>query len=68
MSKKQARQESRFKGYFRKTWAEIRKVRWPSRREALNLTGIVLAVTAVMSAFLGLLDYGFAQLFRLIVG
>jgi preprotein translocase subunit SecE len=68
VAKRDAGRESRIKGYFRKTWAEIRKVRWPSRKEAMNLTGIVLAVTIVMSAFLGLLDYGFSWLFRLIVG
>lgn len=68
MAKRRAKQESRIKSYFRKTWAEIKKVRWPTRKEAMNLTGIVLAVTITMSIFLGLIDYGFAWLFRLIVG
>ena len=42
--------------YFRRTWAELKKVRWPTRQEATNLSLIVLSVTAAMSAFLGVVD------------
>jgi preprotein translocase subunit SecE len=50
------RQENAIVRYFRQTWAELKKVRWPSRSEAVNLTVIVLAVTVAMSAFLGVVD------------
>jgi preprotein translocase subunit SecE len=50
------RKENAIVRYFRQTWAELKKVRWPSRREALNLTLIVLSTTVVMSAFLGVVD------------
>ncbi len=36
--------------------AEIQKVEWPSRKDIRNLTIVVLALTAVMSAALGSLD------------
>lgn len=51
--------------YFRQTRAELRKVTWLSRKETLRLTGIVLAVTFAMAAFLGLIDYLFSLLFGL---
>jgi len=50
------RKENAILRYFRQTWAELKKVRWPSRREAVNLTIIVLSVTVAMSAFLGIVD------------
>jgi preprotein translocase subunit SecE len=50
------RKENAVVRYFRQTWAELKKVRWPTRREAANLSLIVLAVTAAMSAFLGVVD------------
>ncbi|MGA2111040.1 MAG: preprotein translocase subunit SecE [Anaerolineales bacterium] len=53
--------------YFRETAGEMRKVSWPTRREALNLTIVVLIVTAVMSLFLGGLDYIFTTLFRVVI-
>ncbi len=53
--------------YFKDTRGELRKVSWPTRKQATNLTLIVLAVTIVMALFLGSLDYIFANLVRLIV-
>jgi preprotein translocase subunit SecE len=50
--------------YFRETWAELKKVRWPTRQEAQNLTLIVLAVTIGMAAILGLMDFFFAWEFK----
>jgi preprotein translocase subunit SecE len=52
--------------YLKETRAELRKVTWPSRAEAINLTLIVLAVSASMAAILGLIDYMFSTLFGLI--
>ncbi len=54
--------------YLRETRAEMAKVTWPTREEALRLTAIVLAVTFGMAAFLGVVDAIFATLFRLILG
>lgn len=62
-----AKQDNALVRYFKETRAEIRKVTWPTRDEAVNLTLIVLAVTVAMALFLGAIDYIFATLIRLIV-
>lgn len=54
--------------YFRETSAELSKVNWPTREEALRLTGIVLVVVFAMSALLGVLDFLFSRLFAFIIG
>ncbi len=54
--------------YLRETVAELRKVNWPTRKEATQLTLIVLAVIGVTSIFLGLMDFIFARLIALVVG
>ena len=41
---------------------ELRKVTWPTRREAVRLTIMVIVVCVVVGIFLGALDYGFAEL------
>jgi preprotein translocase SecE subunit len=51
----------------RETVAELRKVNWPTRREAANLTLIVLITLAITSSILGMLDFLFSQFFRLIL-
>ena len=50
--------------YLRETWAELKKVRWPTRQEAQNLTLIVLAVTVGMAIILGLMDFFFSWEFK----
>jgi preprotein translocase subunit SecE len=54
--------------WYRETIGELRKVSWPTMREAWRLTRIVLIVMAAMSAVLGLLDYVFSQLVTLMLG
>jgi preprotein translocase subunit SecE len=51
----------------RETTAELRKVSWPTRREAVQLTLIVLAVVIVSSALLGFLDFLIARVIGLII-
>ena len=53
--------------YFKETRAEVRKVSWPTRQEALRLTLVVLAVTISMAIILGILDYVFSQLMGFVV-
>ena len=60
------KQENAVTRYYRETVGELRKVSWPTRQEATNLTSITLVVIVVMSAFFGSLDYLFNQLFALI--
>jgi preprotein translocase subunit SecE len=62
-----ARKSNAISRVSRETIGELRKVNWPSRDEAIQLTLIVLAVLAASSAFLGALDYLFTSLFRLLV-
>ena len=57
----------RIKRWFKETAGELRKVSWPTREEALALTRIVLIVTVIMSAILGILDFIFARLVGLLV-
>jgi preprotein translocase subunit SecE len=61
------RQPNAIQVYFRETVSELRKVNWPTRQEAWNLTVIVLIVMLSMSALLGLLDFIFTRLFALIL-
>ena len=53
--------------YLRETRAELRKVHWPTREEAWNLTKVVIVVTVSMALLLGLLDYLFALELRGII-
>lgn len=51
----EVKQENRFKRYFKETRAEVRKVHWPTRKEARSLTTVVLVITIAMTIFLGVI-------------
>ncbi len=52
----------------RETVAELRKVNWPTRQEAMRMTVLVLVVVGITGAILGLLDFAFSRLFALLIG
>jgi len=60
-------QPSAISKFFRETIGELRKVNWPTRQEAINLTSIVLIVIFAMSLFLGVLDILFSEFFALLL-
>jgi len=54
--------------YFRETTGELRKVTWPTWREARQLTGLVLVVMAAVGMILWLGDLGAQSLLKLLLG
>lgn len=59
---------SRIGRFFREVVAELRKVIWPTRKELLTYTAVVIVFVAVMLAIVGLLDYGFARVVLWVFG
>lgn len=43
----------------------MRKVTWPTRKELIAYTGVVLFITAVIALFIGVVDLIIANLVRL---
>jgi len=48
----------RFVGFARDSYTEVRRVHWPSRKEATQMTAIVFAFVAIMAILLWLMDKG----------
>lgn len=57
----------RFRKYLREVRAELRKVTWPSRKQLVSYTVIVLVSVLVVAAFIGLIDFAFSQVLRLFI-
>jgi preprotein translocase subunit SecE len=47
---------TRTRTYLTESWAELQKVAWPTRRTVVNLTLIVIAVSALVGAYIAILD------------
>lgn len=47
--------------YTKESYIELKKVVWPSKKDIKNHTMVVIALSLVLAAFLGLLDFIFAK-------
>ncbi len=54
--------------YFQDSKVELKKVTWPSRKETLGLTWVVLIFVVIISLFLGVSDLGLSKLVKLVLG
>ncbi|MFC1944330.1 preprotein translocase subunit SecE [Chloroflexota bacterium] len=63
-AKKQKRSRFAFVG---DTVSELKKVVWPTRQETVRLTAIVLVVAVIIGLILGLTDFGFGELMKVIL-
>ncbi|MCX6718022.1 MAG: preprotein translocase subunit SecE [Candidatus Staskawiczbacteria bacterium] len=53
--------------FFKEVFVEMKRVSWLSQKDVLRYTGIVLAITIVVAAFLGGLDYIFTEIIKKLV-
>ena len=47
---------------------ELKKVKWPTRKELLASTAVVIVLVLVVAFFLGLIDFGLIKIIKNIVG
>jgi preprotein translocase subunit SecE len=50
--------------FLRESKTELKKVKWPTLRETLQYTLVVIIISLVVAAYLGGLDYIFSFLLR----
>lgn len=59
---------ARFIRFVREIVAELQKVIWPTRKELITYTTVVVVFVAIMLSLVGLLDLGFAKTMLLVFG
>lgn len=53
--------------YFKESWAELAKVTWPTRKQAIKLTAAVIIFSVVFAAFIALCDFVFSNLLQKLI-
>ncbi|HDQ03361.1 MAG TPA: preprotein translocase subunit SecE [Deltaproteobacteria bacterium] len=48
--------------------AELKRVTWPTRKQTLASTAVVLIIVFIVAIYLGIIDYILAKLVRVILG
>ena len=47
---------------------ELKKVTWPTPKQTIASTSVVIIVVIIVSIFLGIVDFGLAKVIRLVLG
>jgi len=56
------------RNYLREVVFELKKVVWPSRKETMGSTAVVLVIVGLSAVFLGIVDLVLSRLVKLLVG
>ncbi|MFA5230419.1 MAG: preprotein translocase subunit SecE [Candidatus Paceibacterota bacterium] len=57
----------KIKNVFKEAFLELKKVHWPTKKEARILTGAVLVITVLYALLLTGMDFGLAELLKVII-
>jgi len=58
---------SKFWIFLTSVWQEAKKIKWPTKKELLNSTLVVVVILVVVSVYLFLVDFGLVQFFTHLV-
>ena len=53
--------------FLREVKVELKKVTWPSRKQTIGSTVVVIALVMIISLFLGVVDLGISNLVRIVL-
>lgn len=53
--------------FFSESWAELKKVRWPNRKELTNYTLVVVGTILVVTIYFWVLDIGISAVIESII-
>jgi preprotein translocase subunit SecE len=53
--------------FLREVKVELKKVTWPSRKQTIGSTAVVIALVMLISFFLGMVDLGLSNLIRMVL-
>lgn len=67
MSAQTGAKKGRVSTYFKGVKAEMKKVIWPTRKELVNYTGVVVLISAVVGLIVWVLDLGIHRVLSLII-
>ncbi|MBI4746836.1 MAG: preprotein translocase subunit SecE [Deltaproteobacteria bacterium] len=53
--------------YFKEVFAELKRVAWPTKKDTMAATWVVIITVIILSVFLGIVDLGLSQSIKLII-
>ena len=67
MGEMKAQWIEKIKQFFREVRNELKKVSWPSRKETMGSTSVVIVLVLIIALYLGLVDFGLGRIMRMLL-
>ena len=64
-AKKETKKQNAIQRFVRETIGELKKVTWPSRKQTIGSTAVVILLVIIISLFLGIADIGLSGFIRM---
>ncbi|HOZ36670.1 MAG TPA: preprotein translocase subunit SecE [bacterium] len=53
--------------YFKDSKLELKKVVWPTQKQTINHTLLVIGFSVALALFLGVIDFGLSELVKIVI-
>jgi preprotein translocase subunit SecE len=53
--------------FLKEAYQELKRVNWPTRKETVRYTLFVIGISVAVALYLGLLDYVFTSVLKLVI-
>lgn len=64
---KKVKRGAKITKFFKGVWYELKKVNWPTRKELLQHTAVVVAAIILIAFIVWIMDLGFGKMLELII-
>jgi len=65
--KNQGYMSNKISNYFRNSVIELKKVNWPTKKQTINHTFLVVGISLGMALFLGIVDFILTKVLQLVI-
>ena len=67
-AKEAKKKNGKVKAFFRGVWSELKKVHWPTKKQLVTYTGVVIVAVLVMAIAISVFDWAISSIIELILG
>ena len=58
---------NKISNYFKNSITELKKVNWPTKKQTIDHTLLVVGISLGMALFLGIVDFALTRILRLVI-
>ena len=67
-AKEVKKKNSKVKAFFRGVWSELKKVHWPTKKQLVTYTGVVIVAVLLMAIAISVFDWAISSIVELLLG